>query len=143
VNQGNISASAKFDPMAEAEKDWTAKQRVAGLIEREQYATAKIAAALRQLPEQEERLAFNSADERDKSPIEAALDNLQYATHLLESCIGELSRRLEPVSLPFVPIVGNERKPASSPMEEVILDRCDEVLGAHDRIRGIIGRLQL
>lgn len=135
MNQENISASAKFDPMA-------------GLSEREQSAAAKIAAAkiavaLRQLPEQEERLAFSSADERDKSPIEAALGKLQYATHLLESCIVELSRRLEPVSLPCMPIVGNERKPASSPMEEVILDRCDEVLGAYDRIRGIIGRLQL
>ena len=128
---------AKYDALAEATKQWTGRRPSDVLQPMSRAIEQRVAA------EQEERLAFNQADERDKSPIEVALDNLQYATHLLESCIGELSRRLEPVSLPCTPIVGNERKPASSPMEEVILDRCDEVIAAHDRIRGIIERLQL
>ena len=150
MSEGIQPTRAKYDAMADAAANWAAKQRVAGLTgqanvisQKEADVSAKLAAHQRQAAEQEERLAFNTADERDKSPIEAALDNLHYATHLLESCIGELSRRLEPVSLPCTPIVGNERKPANSPMEEVILDRCDEVIAAHDRIRGIIERLQL
>lgn len=120
MSEGIRPTRAKYDALAEATKQWAGNSP--------SFAPPGM---------------LNQVEERDKSPIEAALGNLQYATHLLESCIGELSRRLESVSLPCTPIVGNERKPASSPMEEVILDRRDEVIAAHDRIRGIIERLQL
>lgn len=114
---------AKVDPLAEATKKWEAG-----------FAGG--------FPTQL-RPASNQPEDRDKSPIEAALDSLHSATHLLDSCISELIRRLETVSLPVIPGVGNERKPASSPMEEAILDRRDDVLAAHNRLRGIIERLQL
>ncbi len=130
---------AKYDALAEATVDWNAKRLEEDSPARNWIGKKGPAAKNMFAPPE----ALNQVDERGKSPIESALDNLQYATHLLEGCIVELSRRLEPVSLPCTPIVGNERKPASSPMEEVILDRRDEVIAAHDRIRGIIERLQL
>ena len=139
MSEGIRPTRAKYDALAEATKQW-ADNRPSGVLQPLNRAIETGAAAKNMFAPPE---MLNQVAERDKSPIEAALDNLHYATHLLESCIGELSRRLEPVSLPCTPIVGNERKPASSPMEEVILDRRDEVIAAHDRIRGIIERLQL
>lgn len=168
MSEGIRPTRAKYDALAEATKQWSQTalpklppdydkiaERVNShqVLEREQAEMMAKMAGLKRNTESRQAAydAMDShlnhdlspVDERDKSPIEAALDNLQYATRLLESCIGELSRRLEPVSLPCTPIVGNKQKPASSPMEEVILDRRDEVIAVHDRIRGIIERLQL
>lgn len=147
---------AKVDPLAEATEKWdsTALPKLLPnydeIVERVnahqvmEMEQAEMMAKMTGLNRTSRiRPASNQPEDRDKSPIEAALDSLHSATHLLDGRISELIRRLEPVSLPVMPGVGNERKPASSPMEEAILDRRDEVMEAHDRIRGIIERLQL
>jgi len=137
---------AKVNPLAEATKKWNAERLVPtpkGFLDQpptrnwigKKEADAKNMSA----PPQ----ALNHAAERDKSPIEAALECLESATHILNGCISELQLRLVAVLLQSTQIADIEHKPTNCPMEDVILDRCDDVLASHDRLRGIIERLQL
>lgn len=128
---------AKVDPLAEATKDWEAQTVPEWISDPKNFIASRSVES--RIPVEKDFLDLP----RPKSPIDAALESLESATHILNGCISELQLRLVAVLLQSTQIADNERKPANCQMEEVILDRCDDVLAVHNRLRGIIERLQL